>query len=457
MSFNRRTVLAMSATAGASVAATAAPSGGASTAPLLASLGLDATHFGVRPGSPDDQTRVLQRAIDQAARSRAPLALPPGNYRVGDLTLPSGAQLVGVRGATRLVLSQGRALVTSRNADGITLSGLVLDGGSRPLPERQGLLVLANGRGIRVVDCEVLASSRNGIMLDAIEGEVSGTTVTGAVETAIYSLDARGLLVARNTIRDAGDNGIQVWRREKGDDGTRVFENLIENVANRSGGSGQYGNGINAFRAANVNIGSNRIRNCAFSAIRGNAASNIQIIGNSCTALGEVALYAEFGFEGAVIANNTVDTAGIGVSVTNFNEGGRLGVVQGNLIRNLTARSPAGRDVNDVTGIGIGVEADTAVSGNVVENAPMAGIAIGFGRYQRDVTVTGNVVRSAGMGVAVSVAAGAGTALIANNLIADTRRGAIVGLNRYEAVTGDLHKDGAARYPQLTISSNRVP
>ena len=47
------------------------------------------------PGSPDDQTKVLQRAIDDAARAQAPLALPPGAYRTGLLRLQNGTQLVG--------------------------------------------------------------------------------------------------------------------------------------------------------------------------------------------------------------------------------------------------------------------------------------------------------------------------------------------------------------------------
>ena len=88
-------------------------------------------------------------------------------------------------------------------------------------------------------------------------------------------------MIARNTIIGAGNNGIQVWRWETGDDGTIVIDNRIENIDNRSGGSGQYGNAINVFRAANVIVRGNRIRNCAFSAVRGNAASNIQIEGNS--------------------------------------------------------------------------------------------------------------------------------------------------------------------------------
>ena len=55
----------------------------------------------------------------------------------------------------------------------------------------------------------------------------------------------------------------------------------------------------------------------------------------------------------------------------------------------------------------------------MVENAPNAGIMLGWGRYLRDVAATGNVVRKADIGIAVSVAPGAGTALIANNMIAD--------------------------------------
>ena len=144
-----------------------------------------------------------------------------------------------------------------------------------------------------------------------------------------------------------------------------MIDNRIEDTAAQNGGSGQNGNAINVFRAHNVTVRGNRIRNAAFSAVRGNAASNIQITNNTCTGLGEVAIYAEFGFEGAVIANNTIDGAAIGIAVTNFNEGGRLAVVQGNLIRNLVPKRPAGTDPNDGAGIGIGVEADTAVTGNV--------------------------------------------------------------------------------------------
>jgi uncharacterized secreted repeat protein (TIGR03808 family) len=454
MELDRRHFVALAAAATAGVAvspARAAPAG----SPISA-FGIDAAQFGLRPGSPDDQSRALQRAVDETARTRAPLALAPGVYRAGNIKLPAGAQLVGTRGATRLVLTDGPSLIAAGGSDNVTLSDLVLDGGKRPLPERRGLVQLESCRNIKIADCEVSGSGRNGLVCIAIDGEVIDTTIADTADVAIHVLDARGLVIARNSIDGAGNNGIQVWRSAAGDDGTIVVDNRIENIANRSGGSGQYGNAVNVFRAANVIVRGNRIRNCAFTAVRGNAASNIHIEGNGIVDAREVALYAEFGFEGALIANNTVDGAAIGVSVTNFNEGGRLAVVQGNIIRNLYPKRPAGTDPGDSGGVGIAVEADTAVTGNVIENAPTAGIMLGWGHYLRDVAVTGNVVRKADIGIAVSVVPGAGTALIANNVIAETGRGAIVGMARSKAVTGDLAKGSVEQYANLAISGNRV-
>jgi uncharacterized secreted repeat protein (TIGR03808 family) len=463
---DRRRLLAVSA-AGAAAAAAGAPArvaaapatsaANASTIPFpLSALGVDAAHLGVQSGSSDDQTKALQRAIDQAAGARVPLALAPGIYRAGNLKLQAGTQLVGIRGATRLLLTDGPSLMAAQFADRISLTGLILDGAGRPLPESRGLLQLTTGRGIRITDCEITAAGRQGIVLDNVEGEVRGTTITAAASTGLFSLNARGLVVAGNTIRGCGNNGIQIWRTEPGDDGSLVTGNRIQDTAARSGGSGQNGNAINVFRADNVVVSDNRISGAAFSAVRGNAASNLQMTGNSCTGCGEVALYAEFGFEGAIIAHNIVDGAAIGVAVTNFNHGGRLATVQGNVIRNLLPKRPAGTDPGDGAGIGIGVEADTAVTGNVIENAPTAGISVGWGRHLRDVTVTGNVIRKAGVGIAVSVSPGAGAAVIANNLIADTQRGAIVGMEQKRRVTGDLAKDGAGRHAQLAITGNRV-
>jgi uncharacterized secreted repeat protein (TIGR03808 family) len=450
MSLDRRRLFAALAGAATSSAAAAVPARAAATQPST-----NATALGLRPNAPDDQSAALQRAIERTAAAGEVLHLPAGFYRAGGLQLPPHAAIAGVAGATRIVLTGVSSMLAATGSDNIALSGLILDGVSIPLPERRGLIHLTQGRALRLNDCEIVGAGRNGITLEAMDGDVTGNTVTAA-DIAIFSNDARGLRITGNTVRGAGNGGILVWRAAAGDDGTQVVDNRIDNVANRSGGSGQYGNAINVFRADNVMVRGNRISNAAFSAVRGNAASNLQILGNTCSAIGEVALYAEFGFQGAMIANNIVDGAAVGVSVTNFNDGGRLAVVQGNLIRNLTTRRPAGTDPNDGAGIGIGVEADTAVSGNVIENAPFIGIAAGWGQYLRDVTVNANVVRGSDYGIAVSVAPGAGATVIADNMISGARLSAIVGMEWKKPVTGDLAKDGAERYAQLSVNGNRV-
>ena len=454
MDVNRRHLMGVSA-AGVAGALAMSPDA-ARAAPLTSALGRDATQYGVRPGSPEDQTKALQRAIDEAARAQAPLALPPGVYRTGMLRLQSGTQLVGVRGATKLVFNGGASMLQSEGGGGIGLTNITLAGGGIPLPTRRGLVHCIGGRDIRIIDCEITGSGGNGIWFENCSGDVSGNILSKIAVTGFTSFDAQGLLVSRNTIVDTNDNGIEILRHAIGDDGTLVLDNRIENIKAGPGGSGQYGNAINAFRAGNVIVRGNRISNCDYSAVRGNSASNIQITGNSVSGVREVALYSEFAFEGAVIANNTVDGAALGVSVCNFNEGGRIAVVQGNIIRNLLPKRPIGTAPDDDAGIGIYVEADSSVTGNVIENAPSFGIIAGWGKYLRDVVISGNVIRNAFVGIGVSVMPGAGTALVSNNMISQTPRGAVVGLDHARPITPDLSAEGAQRFSQVVVGANAV-
>lgn len=454
MDLDRRHLIGAS-TAGIA-GALAMPADAARAAPLTSVLGRDATQYGVRPGSSEDQTRALQRAIDEAARAQVPLALPPGVYRAGLLRLPNGAQLIGVRGATKLVFTGGSSAIQSDGSDAIGLSGIIFDGGGIPLPPRRGLVHVLGGRDVRIADCEITGSGGSGIWLEQVSGDISGNIFTNIAVTAVVSFDAKGLAVFRNNITGTNDNGIEILRTAIGDDGTLVADNRIEDIKAGPGGSGQYGNAINAFRAGNVIVRGNRIRNCDYSAVRGNSASNIQITGNSVSDVREVALYSEFAFEAAVIANNTVDGAAVGVSVCNFNEGGRIAVVQGNIIRNLVPKRPIGTAPDDDAGVGIYVEADSSVTGNVIENAPSYGIVAGWGKYLRDVVISGNVIRKALAGIGVSVVPGAGTALVNNNMISETPRGAVVGLDHARAVTPDLAADGAQRFAQLVVGNNAV-
>jgi len=350
-------------------------------------------------------------------------------------------------------MTRAPSLFSAQGGDSITLSGLTLDGDDQPLPQSGGLVHFVETRGVRISDCTIEGAGGNGMALERCDGHITGNTINGAADNAMFCIDNNGLVIAANKIRRSGNGGIRVWQSNKRHDGSLIADNTIEDTSARAGGTGENGNAINVFRAADVIVRNNTIRRAAFSAVRGNGASNIQIIGNNCAALVECAMYAEFDFEGAVIADNVIDGAENGIAVTNFNNGGRLGTVHGNLLRNINQRRPDAPA--EWSGVGIGVEADTAVTGNVIENTIFAGIRAGWGPYLRNVTVSGNVVRNAGYGIAVSVVPGTGGAAISGNLISGAKLGAIVGMEWTKPVT-DLTKEGVERYPQLTIAGNQT-
>jgi uncharacterized secreted repeat protein (TIGR03808 family) len=339
------------------------------------------------------------------------------------------------------------------------LRGLTVDGLLLPLDAQRvkGLVSLDTVTDLVIDACLVKSSSANGIALTRASGHVSRTTITMAMAAGLFSLDADvttgSLEFSHNQIRDCRDNGLLIWRTSAGEDGSRAFANVIERIDNKSGGTGEYGNGINVYRAGAVQAANNRITDCAYSAIRGNAASNIQITANNITRIGEVALYAEFGFEGALIANNVIDTVATGIAVTNFNEGGRLAVVQGNLVRNLARRE---HEPEDKRGEGITVEADAVVSCNVIENAPTAGILIGWGRFMRNVAATGNVIRASRIGIAVTGNTAAGACLIASNMIAAAPQGAVRAMDHEKPIGTDLTAPKATQLANVTVTGNVV-
>ncbi len=450
MTHNRRSILA----AGLGFGATASAAHAAERSPLREAFREIAHDIvqGLEPDTERDQTAILQAAIDAAAERDRPVVLPPGTFVISDLRLRTGTKLIGAARTTTLKFGGGPAFITADKASGITLQRLTLDGAFKVLDESrgEGLVTLSRCTGLVLDDLDVRNSANTGLSLIACSGRVTGTSISNVLDAGLKSLDATGLDISGNTVSNCGNNGILVWRSDKGEDGTVVANNRVSKIRNAAGGTGAYGNGINVFRAASVLVTANRISDCAYTAIRGNAASNIQITSNSCERMGEVAIYSEFGFEGALIANNLIDFAATGISVTNFNEGGRLAVIQGNLIRNLFRRE---HEKADKRGEGIGVEADAVVSGNTIEGAPTVGIQVGWGPFLRNVSVTGNVVRKSRVGISISSAPDAGICLIANNLISETTDGAIRAMALGAPFGPDLAREPGAS-DRVTLSGN---
>jgi uncharacterized secreted repeat protein (TIGR03808 family) len=433
----------------AGVAATATS---AQPAQGRAPLSLGAAPLGLRRNTDEDQTVALQRAVAGAARDRSTVQLPPGRYRVGGLVVPSGVRLVGAgAGATVLVQAGITPLLVARGGEQIAVSHMTIEGNPAAAPTTP-LVSFQDVAGLDISDLALVRAPGMAVRLERCGGRLERCAITDA-DIGVFSLDATGLQIVGNVVDGCRNNGIQIWRSQKGHDGTQVLGNRVRNIGTEAGGSGQNGNGINVFRAGGVIVGQNVVRDCAFTAIRNNSGDNVQILGNSCANLGEVGIYAEFAFEGCVIANNVVDRASTGVSITNFNENGRLAVAAGNVVRNLFRRlDPDSRSYHG--GTGIAVEADAAVTGNVVESAEFAGIAIGYGVYQRDVVCSSNVVRRSAYGITVSVVDKSGAAQITNNILSECSRGRVVGFEYDKPVSGDLAESVNGRFPHLAVHGN---
>ncbi|MBX9455969.1 MAG: TIGR03808 family TAT-translocated repetitive protein [Rhizobium sp.] len=428
--------------------------------PLFASAdfrgGLDASQHGVLPDALGADAKAFNRLLREAESRNMPVFLPPGIYRLSDIDLPASVRISGVPNATRLVYSGEGRFMRAVGSKQVALTDIVLDGANRWLAgDQPGLMTFQDVEDLTLDGCHILGAQKFAIWAERCGGRIDRNEITGAGASAIYAVECRDFAIRDNVIRDCGDGGILVHRWQKGHDGTMVTGNRISRILAKSGGTGEFGNGINIFRADGVQIANNHISDCAFTAIRSNAGSNVQISANQCLRSGETAIYSEFGFEGAMIANNLIDGAANGILSVNFNEGGRLAVISGNLIRNLKLTAPYEQD-DAWFGIGIEAESDATVIGNVIEGAPRWGMLIGWGPYLRDVNVTGNVIRGAAVGIAATVVDGAGRAAIRQNIFSGIAESAIAGYRWSEKVTDDLSTPGAQAFAHLDIADNNV-
>jgi len=421
----------------------------------LGQLGLDATQFGLLPGAAEDQSQRLKAALAEAARRCAPLLLPPGRYRVAQIALPEGARLIGIPGETRLVTADGGPVLVARHLARASLTGLVLDGLDIPAPQRSALLAAEGVGEIAISELTFANAGSVGLTLNRCGGRIATTSFRKMRDAALFSLDSRGLTIEGNEVEDCGNNGIQIWRSAPGDDRSTVRGNRVGRIRADAGGDGPNGNGISLYRAGGVIIEGNQLRDCAMTFIRNNSGSGVQILGNQGRRCGETALYSEFAFEGAIIANNLVEDCAQGASMTNLDHGGRLAVFANNIIRNVR-RGIAPNGKEPIGGAGVHVEAEAAVTGNVIENVSEAGISLGWSWGMRNLVATGNVVRKAGIGISVSLVPKERNALIANNVIDEARDFAIVGTEYGKPVTGDLAKAPDAKAAGIRIENNAV-
>src|SRR5271170_4980941 len=197
---------------------------------LAAGLGPIARGRGEGSTSVANATVALRSAIADATRAGRPYALPAGTIPASNLHLPDGVRLIGVPGSTRLVLAGEGPLLSADRAARIELSGLVLDGADRSLGGDRGLIDFSNVGEAAIFDCAIERSGGFGLRLRAYGGRIERNAVRDIAAGGIFTTGATGLVIDDNLIERCGENGIQVWRSVRGDDGTRGSSNRISDI-----------------------------------------------------------------------------------------------------------------------------------------------------------------------------------------------------------------------------------
>jgi uncharacterized secreted repeat protein (TIGR03808 family) len=400
--------------------------------------------FGVGHDTLDDQGKALQAALDAAHADGRTLILPGGQIFAHDLEFPASVRMVGVPGSTVLISTGDAPIGKAYLGNDLTFDGVGFSaGGSGIKGTDRGLLEIESSINVVLNNCRFLLGSANGLAVNDASVTVTDCLFSQFAHAAIYSIDSRGLMVRNNRIDTCGNAGIRIWRSEHGRDASIITGNRMQTVAWTEGGNGQNGNGISIYLADEVVVSDNHIADCAFSAIRG----------NTCLSSGEVAIFSEFGFSGSVIADNIIDGAATGISITNLDSGGRLATCTGNIVRNIRPKSETNPDTQPV---GIYAEADTVVANNTIDGVPGYGIVAGWGPFVRNIVVSDNVLSTVETGIGVSVVQQepAGPVRVSGNVISGATRG-IVGMEWEKVVSDDLARD-AGKWPNVTVADNTV-
>lgn len=404
---------------------------------------------------------AIGTAINAARTAGKPLQVRPGTYDISNidiLTTNGGGRGIEVfcsGGSAILRLTGGNYGLLVHGQSGMRFRNITFDGQNLALPSYSapgmitaaaGVVTLNNAIHVAFEHCSFRNTVKTG-------GEPSGAYKAGLlctndsrpsikdssfdnVDIAVWSFSSE-TLIADCRITGAKNNGIAIWGTVGSGGNLSVIRDNFINLVASDFGTGANGNGVAVYLANDVSITGNIVLNCDFSAVRINGGSRCTIAGNTCWNIREGCLYYEAPASGqdglgVTIVDNKIDTAGDGIYVTNsgyFGDGvARRAAIKGNQISNLSSHAipgSGGIGPYSTMAIGVTVEQDCLISGNIVETA-LGGIKLGVAQGARDLVCDGNLLRQCGVGIAFSANATAGKMIIANNVISGSGSNAIV-------------------------------
>ncbi len=403
-----------------------------------------------------DQTEWLANQLRDAARRGTALKLPAGVIATRSIEVPDGVKIIGSpAGSTLRMIGQG-PLLYANAAQSIEIEAVTLDGGGGAFADsKRGLLDFVDVAQLSMQGCSIRGSQARGVNLTRCGGRFAQNTIDHVRDAGFFSLDGLGVDIDGNQVRECGDNGVQVWTSVAGRyEGSRIRNNIIEDIHNRSGGDGAFGNGVSIWNAGFVRVEDNRINRCAYTAVRNNSGHDIVVTGNDCKTCGEKAMYAEFGAKRATFRDNKIEDAGAGIAVTNAERGTDVGWITGNTIKGLHPTHPDNEFGPRMFWLtGILAEKNCEISGNTVVGSPWLGIALGG--YRENLRAESNTLIDNAYGIVFATGFRVGEGVIARNRIIGSKKAAIAAMSGPNVLPGDVMTPGeAAKYPGLIVRDN---
>jgi uncharacterized secreted repeat protein (TIGR03808 family) len=422
---------------------------------------------------------TMQVILSQAVTSGLPAQVRPGTYDCTNVFLSGPITVQGVPGSVVFRVTSGAAYILALSAFGkasffgIEFNGQGLNLATDPNYTIPSLVNTRKDSGTLVSHiyfdtCKFANTLRSGMSIGDTRVTVENCEFIGCKERSIAVITSDRVNVINSYFEDqdyavlcnpgastnvaihgnvikkcrrnaidiepATPNPVAIVSRDISIQNNKISKLLVADTwavartdINSTGGEG---NGILVYLCQNVVIEGNDVSDCQFSSIRTNLSSQVTVSGNISKNSGETAIYLEsvgstIGEFGSAVSGNIVYNAGSGISVVNFDNGGRFAAVSANVIKGVTVKTityGAGLSYKS-GGVGIFVEADCAVSGNSVEDCAI-GIGAGTNQFTSDVNISGNLIRKSGLGIGVSSQTPK-EILVANNFIAGFSAGAI--------------------------------
>ncbi len=400
-------------------------------------------------------------AIEAARNAAKPLQLRAGVYDIANISILTtngsgcGIEVLCSAGEAVLRFIGGGYALRIAGQGGMSFRNVTFDGQNLGIQSYNapdiitgaaGLIVLDNAKDVRFSKCNFRNTVKTadepagGYKAAVLCANDARPTISNCefynVDVGVWSFSSE-TIVEGCRIVGAKNNGIAIWGTVGSGGNLSAIRNNFINFVSSDAGTGANGNGVAVYLANDVSIVDNTIMNCDFSAIRVNGGSRVLFSRNVCWNLREGALYYEApgagqDGTGVTIVDNRVDTAGDGIYVTNsgyYGDGvARRAVVSGNQLSNIAPHAipgSGGIGPYSTSGIGILVEQDGVISGNIIESCA-GGIKLGVAQGARDLVCDGNLVRGCDVGLIFSSNSAAGKMVISNNIVSGAGGNALV-------------------------------